>query len=869
MLAAAADRTVHLTIAVADEQGQPISGAHINIYQHQIFGSVLLAAPPTHQRDTGADGLARFEIVLKTGEKLQFRIEIGREDLATQTRDIDRGLDFPDRLPLERFTLKQKSNAGEATIINAIVEVRSDKSQPVEGAKVLIRDPTLGAATGRFEGVTAADGRVTIPVWYTHPGDSWHKGKSYKFELKAAKDGYKPSETFVELYEQQVGKTVTAATIVLEKLPGAIVTVSVRDEETNKGVGDATVILDGAGYHSGTTNGDGTVSFVVPEIGKFQVRISQDYYQASSGELRVLSGEDKQSFAFVLKPKGKKDEGNDSITVTVLKRDPTDEKSKPSPLPGAVVKIGSIGSATDGSGQVTIKGAFEEKQKVSVEAAGYESQSTVVTLHKTLHYFNAEGSASFTLDPTSENMPLRLIVEVRGPDGPLKGAGVEFFLPPNRLIWGGYTDAKGERDFRGTDTPDVPVSQLRRGLTLNVTKDGYKSVLNRSVPADLLKPSNDARRFSVELELDEVTVPDLSRCTDLAQMISITKQAGLVPAPVAIKQKPAGAQKLFSYQSPAANSKARRGEQLRIFLNQKVAEKSVEPTPAPPTPSPSPTATASPETSSGDNLIVVPSVAGAESVDYMRTILNQAGFKSAFKAVKPAKKEDELKFVSQKPAAGERKPRGSLVVVFITQKFEAAESPTPTPVLAEKSGEMPNLIGLTLDQAVSRLTRKMRIGGDEVGDKPPRPEKAYTIYAQSPLAGATIDSNKETVVRVKRYGSAKATESAVATPPASAEQSDPFVGTWTGMSFMFKPYVPVELVIRKEGSSYSITYSGKGLKSGTVSASVEGGQLKRVDGEFADSYERVGDTLVGHHRWPLLMFHGRETATDTRVYHGK
>ena len=100
----------------------------------------------------------------------------------------------------------------------------------------------------------------------------------------------------------------------------------------------------------------------------------------------------------------------------------------------------------------------------------------------------------------------------------------------------------------------------------------------------------------------------------------------------------------------------------------------------------------------------------------------------------------------------------------------APSSPTPsssTPPDKTAAGTMPNLVGLTLDQAVTRLSGKMRIGSDEAGTrKPPTPEDAYRIYYQTPTAGTKLDPNKETVISVKRYGSAK-TEEPPPTSPAS------------------------------------------------------------------------------------------------------
>jgi hypothetical protein len=70
----------------------------------------------------------------------------------------------------------------------------------------------------------------------------------------------------------------------------------------------------------------------------------------------------------------------------------------------------------------------------------------------------------------------------------------------------------------------------------------------------------------------------------------------------------------------------------------------------------------------------------------------------------------------------------------------------------------------------------MEILSDEIGDKPPTPEKALTIFAQTPAAGTTFDPNKPPSVKVKRYGSAK-------TEGRTATASSPFVGTWVGKCF--------------------------------------------------------------------------------------
>ena len=89
---------------------------------------------------------------------------------------------------------------------------------------------------------------------------------------------------------------------------------------------------------------------------------------------------------------------------------------------------------------------------------------------------------------------------------------------------------------------------------------------------------------------------------------------------------------------------------------------------------------------------------------------------------------------------------------------------------------MPDLTGLTLEQAVARLPAKMQILSDEVGDKPPKPERAWTIFFQTPAPGP-FDPKKPrpTVVRVKRYGSAQST---VGTGPERFDGT--YIGSYSG-----------------------------------------------------------------------------------------
>jgi hypothetical protein len=107
------------------------------------------------------------------------------------------------------------------------------------------------------------------------------------------------------------------------------------------------------------------------------------------------------------------------------------------------------------------------------------------------------------------------------------------------------------------------------------------------------------------------------------------------------------------------------------------------------------------------------------------------------------------------------------------KRYGSAESSTSaeaTPTSSEtKTGTMPSLVGLTLSQAMRKMTTNMRIASDEAKDDPPTPEKAFTIFDQSPLAETRINLDQELVVKVKRYGPVKAT---VEQPKEVAAQSN-------------------------------------------------------------------------------------------------
>jgi beta-lactam-binding protein with PASTA domain len=497
-----ADQIVHLTVSVTDEQGNNISGARVNVYQEEPTRSRRfdIPTPPDYQEDTNAQGLARIQIKVPTGQDLNLTVEVSREDKNADSHRINLGQNFPTRLPLEKFVLKKKSVMGGHEVISVVIEVQSE-GRALEGANVLIRDPSLGAVTGRFPGTTNSEGRTTINVWYASADSAENLG------VEVSKNGYKTWNGVVPLTKKQIGKTITGPTATLEKQSksGTVVTVNVIDKKTQQGIGGAMVTLDGPSYHYDNTNGSGTASFVIPETGTFEVRVTEENHRDFKTQVRVLSNEqDKPPVICEMEAKLRKDEGDDVIDVTVLWRDTTDETAKPAPVQGASVTAGSLTFTTDENGKAKLHGAFEEKQEVIVTAQGYKSQRQIVPVAKILHYSRGTGSATFTLVPElSENSPIRIIVKVEDTAGnKLEGAEVEFFSATGMSL-GKLGTKGGQVDFRNSSAPRVPVADLRKGITVNVSKKPeYKDVLNRSIPSSVLKPSLDAGEYTVQLERD-------------------------------------------------------------------------------------------------------------------------------------------------------------------------------------------------------------------------------------------------------------------------------------------------------------------------------------------------------------------------------
>jgi hypothetical protein len=270
-----------------------------------------------------------------------------------------------------------------------------------------------------------------------------------------------------------------------------------------------------------------------------------------------------------------------------------------------------------------------------------------------------------------------------------------------------------------------------------------------------------------------------------------------------------------------------------------------------------------------DGEVIVPSIPAGLTVAEAKATLSAAGLSAGFNAKGGKPDSENLEFKTsgaQDPPGGSKRKRGATVTVSIYQKYEPKTSPTPTPTPTptpstptptatsaptaspspaisptQKTTGIPNLIGLTLEQAVARLPAKMEILSDEIGDKPPTPEKALTIFAQTPAAGTTFDPTKPPSVKVKRYGSAKSADGTTAA-------AGPFVGTWYGKSFYTRENdPPVTMFIRRDpDGSLSIWVEGR---SGGYPLETDGvTKLWHKYGLTEITYELAGNTLRGTSR---------------------
>lgn len=242
----------------------------------------------------------------------------------------------------------------------------------------------------------------------------------------------------------------------------------------------------------------------------------------------------------------------------------------------------------------------------------------------------------------------------------------------------------------------------------------------------------------------------------------------------------------------------------------------------------------------------VPDLSGYAGLNEMRAAATGVGLVPAVAATnaRPSPGVTRL-YADQIPKAGELADRGSTLTILVYQKTAeaatASTSPSPTATAtatAIAAGNMPNLIGMTLEQASNALPKNMRIGGDELGDPPPTPDKAMTIFSQTPAPGSKVDSSKPVVVAIRRYGKAGTSE------PVVEKFDGTYIGSFTGDG-------EGQVAFAVSGGAISISTPGRG--AGTVTAAGKA--------TFAGSggYQGVSYTFTGN----FAVSGGRASAQGT------
>lgn len=530
---------VVLTVKVTNEQGAPIQQARVNLYFKSVTSwtladvaaGILNSLPRDLQETTGVNGIAQFTVPLRVGESKSVAIEVSREDKQTEVRTIQVSPASLDRM--ETFELKARPGVvGEGfPSANLKVQVVDQDGANLEGALVAVRSSawTPSVSSKPHQKSTGPDGSATIAV------ELMSADPTERFYVLVSKPGYKrgqpggqPSDGFWDAAKtsaknvkdkvtgqnddgsieidntlgQAKGRTFEAGPVMLIKAPSAIeVKVVVLDGDTNNGVADAEVILDGPDYATVNTDTTGVAPLSVEKDGTYKVRISQDYYwPTKDAEIRIKDGVVLSSVEFRLRRKATKDDAEDTIDVTVVAKDSIDDQN-PRPLKGAAVSDGRGTVYTDDKGQVQLHGAYDRAPHITVSAHDYQSQTKKVTINKPL-IGKVTGSATFVLDPAaSNNSPIRLVVEVRDAvtRRQLDQANVLLRFK-GKVIGSENTDANGEAAFTLRDSAETPLAKLRDGLRVDVQLDDYKITWNDV--RDRLEPSLEAKRVLVQMERD-------------------------------------------------------------------------------------------------------------------------------------------------------------------------------------------------------------------------------------------------------------------------------------------------------------------------------------------------------------------------------
>ena len=371
--------TAELTVLVTEQDpaggksSLAIKQALVNVY----FGSYgdYIVRPPDFQKETDVSGIAKFDIPVEPGKELEITVVASREDKKSMQRTLNLGR-LTKVVTFELATRVAEDTTGFPSAL-VKVEVLDNENKVVSGAVVRIQSDIR-----TNERTTGPDGVALVPIHFL-TADSL-----VTFVIEVSKPGYKKGTKRFEVdnkWAKAVGKTFEPGRVYISRLvEGIQLKVTVRDGETGNPVSDADVILEGRDYATATTDTSGVASVSVAKPGDYKVRISQDYYwPTKDAQIHIVEGVPPDPVEFSLRRKATKDAAEDTIDITVLAKDSTDDTS-PRPLSGAAVTDGRGTQYTNDQGQVTLHGAYDRAPNITVTAKDFESQTKRVPINKPL-----------------------------------------------------------------------------------------------------------------------------------------------------------------------------------------------------------------------------------------------------------------------------------------------------------------------------------------------------------------------------------------------------------------------------------------------------------------------------------------------------
>ena len=493
------EKRIRLMFQVSDPHGLGVGGARISVW-HDYFGPDT--RPADYQKETHVDG--SVEISILAGKTEEITIEVNKDDLWSKSNfklpKLAAWADIP--IKLSKIDPKIFAN-NEKDIVMVKLRVESEgedaKSEPIVGAKLIFR--YSGSRMTQATGSTDQDGNATIPVL------------AADYDIDISKDGYSSGSARISLNVFQRGKTINLPPVKLKKtlVPTNRIEVSVHVQNSadKSLVPGARVVLaerfsKSKRVYTEYADADGNAKIQLDEPGRFDIEISQANFETMTEPVSIDAGKPQVVLPVYFLKEKEKVAPSEPVNVTVLAGD-----RKNAPIRGASVKVGPVAVTTNEDGKVKILTSFglETGVVVTASAEGYKSETRTVPVRRGVDYFNAAATATFVLqpgeDPASEETPISLIIEVRDAAGkPVSGAGVEFYSVNGDYLYGALTNARGERDYNSTDGEKVPLATQRRGINVSVNKAGFIKILNRSVPSNLLSPTNTAGHYIIDLDRD-------------------------------------------------------------------------------------------------------------------------------------------------------------------------------------------------------------------------------------------------------------------------------------------------------------------------------------------------------------------------------